>query len=46
LEFPAIAIKTKGEPAEGANLETLTGLLPRDLGRDTPDDATEDFPVS
>ncbi len=44
LEFPAIAIKTEGEPAEGANLETLTGPLPRDLGSDPPDDVTESFP--
>jgi signal transduction histidine kinase len=46
LEFPAIAVKIEGEPAEGANLETLTGPLPRDLGSDPPDDVTESFPLS
>jgi hypothetical protein len=46
LEFPAVAIKAEGESAEGANLETMSGLPPQDSLCDPPDDLTEDLPPS
>lgn len=41
LEFPALAVKDEEEPAEGANLETLTGPLPQDMSSGRLDDVAE-----